>query len=210
MGIYRSNKRRYQARQAAQKSLEKRQAVSYNKIITEIEALLLGLNQEQLDDIYKILTKLMNNKTISNDISHDNETVSNNISHDNEISKEDYQKTKLISLVQQLSNKEIHAANHLFTTMRYSKGSDKGKLLLPYLQKRAYNYITDGLYKSQSSNETLQNANNRLALENKKLICQNKKLIGKTQSLGHKKKFYIIKNYITFQRFVLWFEIHKR
>ncbi|RIB29969.1 hypothetical protein C2G38_2027258 [Gigaspora rosea] len=76
MGIYRSNKRRYQARQAAQKSLEKRQAVSHNKIITEIEALLLDLNQEQLDDIYKILTKLMNNETISNDISHDNETVS--------------------------------------------------------------------------------------------------------------------------------------
>ncbi|CAG8796059.1 29564_t:CDS:1, partial [Racocetra persica] len=59
-----SNKRCYQARQAAQKSLEKRQAVSHNKIITEIKALLLDFNQEQLDDIYKILTKLMNNETI--------------------------------------------------------------------------------------------------------------------------------------------------
>ncbi|CAG8682155.1 13956_t:CDS:2, partial [Cetraspora pellucida] len=90
--------RRYQARQAAQKSLEKRQAVSHNKIIIEIEALLLDLNQEQFDDIYKVLTKLMNNETVSNDISHDNE-----------ISKEEHQKIKLMSL---LSNESLQNANN--------------------------------------------------------------------------------------------------
>ncbi|CAG8502901.1 9227_t:CDS:2 [Gigaspora margarita] len=36
MGIYRSNKRRYQARQAAQKSLEKRFNTSRNKVIERI------------------------------------------------------------------------------------------------------------------------------------------------------------------------------
>ncbi|CAG8467711.1 7793_t:CDS:2, partial [Dentiscutata heterogama] len=65
MGIYRSSNRRYQARQAARKSLEKRQAISHNKIIAEIKALILDLNQEQLNDIYKVLMKLMNNETIT-------------------------------------------------------------------------------------------------------------------------------------------------
>ncbi|CAG8503312.1 2581_t:CDS:2 [Gigaspora margarita] len=63
--------------------------------------------------------------------------------------------------------------------MRYPIGSDNGKLLSPYHQKKkSYNYISDSLYKSQSSNESLQNANNRLVLENKKL----------SQSLGAQKK----------------------
>ncbi|CAG8744660.1 17338_t:CDS:1, partial [Racocetra fulgida] len=41
----------------AQKSVEKRQAISRNKNITEIKALLSDLDQEQLNNIYKILMK---------------------------------------------------------------------------------------------------------------------------------------------------------
>ncbi|CAG8593978.1 14724_t:CDS:2 [Gigaspora rosea] len=67
MGIYKSYKRRYQARQAAQKSLEKRQTISCNKTIAEIQALLLDLNQEQLDDIYKRLIELSRNEIINNE-----------------------------------------------------------------------------------------------------------------------------------------------
>ncbi|CAG8706382.1 3198_t:CDS:1, partial [Dentiscutata heterogama] len=68
MGIYKSYKRYYQARQAAQKSLEKSQIVSQNKMIAEIQDLLFDLNQEQLADIHKILTELSNNKVVNNKI----------------------------------------------------------------------------------------------------------------------------------------------
>ncbi|CAG8762742.1 6437_t:CDS:1, partial [Racocetra persica] len=84
--------------QAAQKSVKKCQAISHNKNITEIKALLSNLNQEQLDNIYKILMK-------EQEISYgDGELESINkereFSHGDEISKEKYQKTKLDLLIQ--------------------------------------------------------------------------------------------------------------
>ncbi|CAG8437467.1 1554_t:CDS:2 [Dentiscutata heterogama] len=59
------------ARQAAQKSLEKHQIVSQNKMIAEIQDLLFDLNQEQLADTYKILIELSNNKVVNNKVSRD-------------------------------------------------------------------------------------------------------------------------------------------
>ncbi|CAG8847162.1 35603_t:CDS:1, partial [Gigaspora margarita] len=79
-----NHKQRYQACQAAQKSLEKCQTISCNKTITEIQALLLDLNQEQLDNIYKRLIELSKNEIINN--------KEQESSHDNRISKEKFQK----------------------------------------------------------------------------------------------------------------------
>ncbi|GBB90494.1 hypothetical protein RclHR1_17480007 [Rhizophagus clarus] len=94
------------------------------------------------------------------------------------------QRNKLTAAVQQLSDKEIPAANHFITTMRYPKGPDAGKLLSPYLQTIAYNSIADSLYKRRLSIESLKDEKDQLEMENKKLNQQTKKLIGKTKSLG--------------------------
>ncbi|CAB5182836.1 unnamed protein product [Rhizophagus irregularis] len=97
------------------------------------------------------------------------------------------QRNKLTATLQQLSDKEIPAANHLLTIMRYPKGVNAGNLLSPYLQTKAYNSIANSLYRHQlsnESNESLKEANNQLELENKRLHQQTKKLIERTKSLG--------------------------
>ncbi|PKY52833.1 hypothetical protein RhiirA4_470718 [Rhizophagus irregularis] len=94
------------------------------------------------------------------------------------------QRNKLTAAVQQLSDKEIPAANHFITTMRYPKGPNAGKLLSPYLQTKAYNSIADSLYKHHLSIESLKDEKDQLEMENKRLNQQTKKLIGKTKSLG--------------------------
>ncbi|GBB89377.1 hypothetical protein RclHR1_16030006 [Rhizophagus clarus] len=160
MGIYKSYKRKYQARKAAQKSLEKRRNVTRNNTIKEITSQLTTMDQNQLNNT---LTSLLPKPSVT---------------------KEYRQRNKLITSIQELPDEEVPAANHLVATMRYPKGSDSGKLLSPYLQKKAYNYIANTLYKPQSSNESLKDAKSKLELENKKLHRQNNKLIGRTRSLG--------------------------
>ncbi|CAG8582869.1 14601_t:CDS:2, partial [Gigaspora rosea] len=58
MGIYRSNKRRYQAREAAKKSLEKRY---HNKVLEQVTSQLAVIYQEQLVAVHQILSELPNN-----------------------------------------------------------------------------------------------------------------------------------------------------
>ncbi|KAF0412769.1 hypothetical protein F8M41_007860 [Gigaspora margarita] len=89
MGIYKSYKLRSQARQAAQKSVEKRQAISRNR---KSQSLINDLDQEQLDNIYKMLTKEQVVSHGDGELeSFDNEEQE--FSHDDEISKEEYQKS---------------------------------------------------------------------------------------------------------------------
>ncbi|CAG8577621.1 28727_t:CDS:2 [Gigaspora margarita] len=129
------------------------------------------MNQEQL----ATLVEFLNNGPVTNEelMDQDQElSLSNNV-----VTIEEHRRNHLIALIQNFPNEEVLAATHLLTTMRYTKGPDKGKLLSSYLQKKAHKYISDNLYKTQSTND-------KLVRENKRLHRQTDKLIKKTQSLG--------------------------
>lgn len=102
----------------------------------------------------------------------------------NSESKKDQQRIDLISSIQQLPDEEVKAANHLITTMRYPKGSNEGKLISPYLQNKAYEHISQSLYKHQRSINSLQETNNKMEAKIKQLQQKNDHLIRRTQSLG--------------------------
>ncbi|CAG8462485.1 18011_t:CDS:1 [Cetraspora pellucida] len=139
------------------------------------------MNQEQLVAVYHKLFEFSNNKA---EINKEPERLIDQELSNNTITKEEYRKNHLITLIQNLPNEEVLVAKHLITTMCYPNGFDKGKLLSPYLQKKAHKYITDNFYKHQLSSESIQNTNSKLVLENKRLQCQTKKLIEKIQTLG--------------------------
>ncbi|CAI2194552.1 7418_t:CDS:2, partial [Funneliformis geosporum] len=125
------------------------------------------IDESELDNVLESIKKSIEQ--------HDSNTVI--------FSENDPQWIKLMSTIQQLSDKEVSAASHLIETMRYSKDLNASQLLLPYIQKKAYNFIADSYYKYQLSNESLKDANYKLELENKRFDCQIKKLIRKTNSL---------------------------
>src|SRR5207248_1363983 len=94
----------------------------------------------------------------------------------------------LIFTIEQLSDTQLSSAIHLISTMRYSKGANKGNIYSPYLQKKANEYINQTLYKRQVTHQVthqvLQESNAKLEIDCKKLHQKNKTLIRKTQSLG--------------------------
>ncbi|RIB02031.1 hypothetical protein C2G38_2150184 [Gigaspora rosea] len=82
---------------------------------------------------------------------------------------------KLINIVEQLPDDQLKTAVHLFDTMRYSKGPNKGKLLSSFLQDKASNFIKASLYKPSQdpslliqSNKTLQKKTDQLEHSNTK------------------------------------------
>ncbi|GET66310.1 hypothetical protein GLOIN_2v1761399 [Rhizophagus irregularis DAOM 181602=DAOM 197198] len=90
----------------------------------------------------------------------------------------------LNTIQKQLPDDQLLSAAHLISTMRYPKGPNKGKIYSPYLQKKAYESITQSLYKHQPTYKSLQESNTKLKADFKKLHRQNQTLIRKTQSLG--------------------------
>ncbi|CAG8451410.1 1549_t:CDS:2 [Cetraspora pellucida] len=77
------------------------------------------------------------------------------------ISNENSSRTKLISTIQQLPDKELSSVNNLISIMWYPRGSNKDY-------------------------ESLQDSNLQLEKQNKKLNRKNQMLIRQTQSLGIK------------------------
>ncbi|GBC05120.1 hypothetical protein RclHR1_06040011 [Rhizophagus clarus] len=146
----------------AQKLVAKR-----NDIRRKIDKILNDMDEPKLENTLELLTKLNNNNS---------EIIS--------LDKEDRQRMDLISSIQQLSDKEILAADHFIMTMRYPKGPNEGKLISPYLQNKAHEYVSQSLYKHQASVTTLQETNNKMAIKIRQLQRQNGHLIRRTQSLG--------------------------
>ncbi|KAF0548852.1 hypothetical protein F8M41_025705 [Gigaspora margarita] len=68
------------------------------------------------------------------------------------LSKDDKKQNELISLVYELSPKEVHSANHMITIMQYTKGAQKEQILSPYLQDKALQFTFESLYKSTTLN----------------------------------------------------------
>ena len=143
MGIYKSYKRRFQLKRCNQTRLEKRKKDLRNKTINEITKCLAEMDKTQLQAVYSSITR-----------------------------KTNYQKSKLISMIEQLPDAELLSTINLISTMRYSKGPNEGKIYSPYLQKKANDYIDQTLYKHQSY-QSLQDSNSQLERTNKKLCQKN-------------------------------------
>ncbi|RIB15559.1 hypothetical protein C2G38_2039280 [Gigaspora rosea] len=144
MGIYRSNKRWFQAKKAAKKSLEVRQKLRKNHVIQEINVHLNEINQQQLNTTQHMIKKYVESSPIEK------------------------KRVDLVSQIEQLPQQEVFAAAHLFSTMRYSKGSNKNEILSPYLQNKAQEFISQNSYKHQSV-QSLKEMNHQLLTNNKKL-----------------------------------------
>ena len=155
MGIHKSYKRHFQLKECNKVRLEKQKR---NNSIREITKHLAEMDEIQLQTISNIITS----KT-----THQQANLNN-----------------LISTIEQLSYTQLSSAIHLISTMRYSKGANKGNIYSPYLQKKANEYINQTLYKRHVTHQALQESNAKLEIDCKKLHQKNKTLIRKTQSLG--------------------------
>ena len=103
MGIYKSYKRRFQLNRCNQTRLEKRKKDLRNKTINEITKCLAEMDKTQLQAVYSSITR-----------------------------KTNYQKSKLISMIEQLPDAELSSTINLISTMRYSKGPNlmKAKFII--------------------------------------------------------------------------------
>ncbi|RIB28432.1 hypothetical protein C2G38_2157967 [Gigaspora rosea] len=156
-----------QSKKAAQKSVESRRKPAINKHY------LPKMNQQQLDSAYKTIERSFNNESLS---------------------KNDKKRNELISLVHELSPKEVHSANHMITIMRYPKGAQKGKKLFPYLQNKAFQFTHESLYKSTTL-KLLERDNRKLQHKIQKLKNQNMQLIHKHNQWDQQYDTYKIKAY---------------
>ena len=57
----------------------------------------------------------------------------------------------------------------LFDNMRYPKGKNQGKIISPYIQKKAIDFINHGLYKKKSTIKDLEEKNEEMKSQIKKL-----------------------------------------
>ncbi|CAG8842122.1 13708_t:CDS:1, partial [Gigaspora margarita] len=96
--------------------------------------------------------------------------------------KADANEERMFQTICNMPKKQKANALNLFNIMRYPKGRHANEIISPYLQKKAFEFVTKNLY--QRSDKDLNNENAKLKTENKKLIKKNKNLIQKTQSLG--------------------------
>ncbi|CAG8520366.1 8037_t:CDS:2 [Cetraspora pellucida] len=117
---------------------------------------------------------------------------------------------KLLYTIEQLPDDQLKATIHLLDTMRYFKEPNEGKLLSPYLQDKALNFISSSLYKvSQDSslliqnNKELQKTISRLEYMNAKKNHKINHLVGKLLQYKHKHKQYISKVYASARRLLL-------
>lgn len=147
MGVYKSYKRRFQLKNCNEVRLEKQEKHKNDKMINEIKQCLAEMDQNQLE----IILNTIRNQSLNSTIGGNN------------------QRANLILTIQQLPEEQLLSVSHLISTMRYPKGPNKGKIYSPYLQKKAYESITQTLYKHQPTYRSLQESNAKLETDFKKL-----------------------------------------
>ncbi|CAG8844948.1 34070_t:CDS:1, partial [Racocetra persica] len=108
------------------------------------------------------------------------------------------------NMIEQLPDDQLKPAAHLFNKMRYDKGTNEDKLLLPFLQDKALNFIKTSLYKLHQdsgslvqNNKTLQKKINQLENSNAKKINKVKQLVGTLSYYKRKKSRHILKIHAT-------------
>ena len=79
----------------------------------------------------------------------------------------------------------VKPAQNLLNKMRYSKGSQKGRILSPYLQNKMLSLIEDTLYKDV--HRKVQESDHK----NKQLIHKTQSLVSITRHLKDQKKHHI-------------------
>ncbi|CAG8479180.1 12505_t:CDS:2 [Cetraspora pellucida] len=156
----RVSKQKAKTHKASQASVNVRKAAHRNKQIQNINQVLIQMDDSELQLTYQsIMQSIDNEKNDSNMQSNDNEKNNSNAqSNNNKKNKlkaplNDNEKKnqrmfqKLLYTIEQLPDDQLKATIHLLDTMRYFKGPNEGKLLSPYLQDKALNFISSSLYK---------------------------------------------------------------
>lgn len=90
----------------------------------------------------------------------------------------------IINTLNEMSETNLKSTSHLLRTMRYPRGQNKNQIISPYIQNKAFNYISDSLYKSGKSSDQLNYQNKQLQKNVKKLQRSNNRIVHKVQQLG--------------------------
>ncbi|CAG8633860.1 4351_t:CDS:1 [Cetraspora pellucida] len=75
----------------------------------------------------------------------------------------------IVNTLKDISEMDLKSVSHLLCTIRYPHRKNEDHIISPYLQKKAFQYISDSLYKPGKSLELLNNQNKQLKKDNKKL-----------------------------------------
>lgn len=166
--------------------------------------MLTQMNEYELQLIYQNITQpneINNNMEIKMEI-NDNEMEINDkkVETNNKKVATNTCRQKLIKIIKDLPDDQLKSAVHLLDIMRYSKGSNKGNLLSPFLQNKALNFVNSSLYKvGQDSgsliqnNQALQKQITRLEHSNSKKSHKVKQLIGTMSQYKRKQRQHISK-----------------
>ncbi|RIB24923.1 hypothetical protein C2G38_2167224 [Gigaspora rosea] len=172
------SKRKHQSREASKASANKRKVTQREKYICNLNQILIQMNDNELQSIYQHVVQPTNDQK-------ENKTT---------------RRQKLINIVEHLPDNELKSAIHLFDTMQYSKGLNKGSLLSPFLQNKALSFINSSLYKSGQNSDSLTQSNKALQkkidqLEHLKIKKDHKikQLVGTLSQHKHKQSQHISK-----------------
>ncbi|CAG8543892.1 5561_t:CDS:2 [Cetraspora pellucida] len=75
----------------------------------------------------------------------------------------------ITNTLKDMPENDLKLVSHFLHTIKYSYGKNKDRIISPYLQKKAFNYISNSLYKPGNSHELLNNQNKQLKKSIKKL-----------------------------------------
>src|SRR5689334_1280280 len=122
------------------------QNLNQQKLTLKIFNLITKFDHEYLPNIHKILTSITNNT----------------------------REKEMFQSIREMPESQKANALRLFDTMRNSKGKHANEIILPYLQKKALEFITEHpknqAKKLKAENIELKSVNRRLIQNNKKLI----------------------------------------
>ena len=103
------------------------------------------------------------------------------------------------SSIKDLPDNQIFDAHNLLETMVYPKGQHQGEILSPYLQKKAQDFVVSGLYKHESSAQSIRNKTKNMQIKINKLEKINNNSTTKINSLSKRlgKAQQVKNNYIS-------------
>src|SRR6185369_3342254 len=111
----------------------------------------------------------------------------------------DKKREKINKYINDLPDDQIFDAQNLLETMVHPKGKHQGEILSPYLQKKAQDFVVSGLYKHESSAQSIQNKTKNLQTKINKLEKINNNSTTKINTLSKRlgKAQQVKNNYIS-------------
>ena len=95
-----------------------------------------------------------------------------------------YPYNAIVNMLNNMSETDLKHAFHLLQTMRYPYGKNKDQVISPYIQNKAFQYISNSLYKPGKSVNALNDQNKQLKQNIKKLQRVNDRVTHKVRKLN--------------------------